>query len=320
MHYQQVPVCTLPFSQALKLGLANSGAGADHKDRQAQEIHKLIEYFTPKLGGDVDFTQIRKRDIKGYVDSLMARDLSPSYIRAAINPLRLASRYMDTEYETGTLAIVGLPKRREPVKTWCTIAQVVKLWETAKDSGWEDAAVLVVLMGLGGLRLTEANRLVPGELKSDGTLWVGVTRAKNDPSCRVIPLPRFVAEQLTEYWESGRELSPRRDTVGAQLRRLFRAYADDCADPAEAELFRKMAPKDLRKTVPNELSGETMEHFINAYIGHSPKRMLGRHYQATTPKPNMAELVRKRAIADLQEQIVDRIEEKLRALKQNRCN
>jgi hypothetical protein len=96
--------------------------------------------------------------------------------------------------------------------------------------------------------------------------------------------------------------------VGNQLRKLFRAFADDCEDPNESALFRQLDPKDLRKTLPNELS-EVDRKWIAAYLGHTPKYILERHYQATTPKPGMAEAVRLRAIADLQENVVDRIEQ-----------
>jgi integrase len=302
-------VGTITLSQALRLGLEFSSASAAHKTNQEAEIHKLVEFFTPRLGGDVTYTEFKRRHVHEFVEYLKGRELAPSTIRLAVNPLRLASRYMETMYELPALTIKDLPKRREPVKTWITVKQVVRLYQAAMALEWRDAAILCVLMGICGLRLTEASRLEPTDLRK-GCLWVGVAGAKNDPSRRVIPIPEFACSALESYWDTGRELSPRRDVVGNQLRRLFRAFADDCEDPNETELFRKITPKDLRKTIPNELANVDRK-WIAAYIGQTPKLMLERHYQATTPKPEMAEAVRQRAIADLRERVVAAVEKLL---------
>lgn len=296
----------VPLKDALTMGIEFSRAKDAHKSNQFAEVEKLVAYFGPRLGDGAGWNDLKKRHIHEFVRNLEQRELSPSYIRLAVNPIRLASKYMSTIYDEPPLQIDFLPARVAPTVKWLTVGQVVRLWTCAKAEGREDASILVLLMGLAGLRLTEANRLHPECLKGN-ELWVNCD-VKNEASRRVIPLPLFVADCLREYWESGQELSPRRDTVGNQVRKALRAMAEDCEDPAEASLYAAIAPKDLRKTMPNTLAAIAPREYIAAYIGHTPKYMLERHYQARTPKPDAPEMVRKQAIADLQRVIVEPIE------------
>jgi integrase len=298
---------TLPFAEAIMSGISYSDCGESHRKNQLDAGAKLIAFVNEKFG-TLEWSEFKGRHVRHYVDYLRGQQRSPSTILNAVNPVRLAMKFAAIEHDRPRFEMPELPHPSEPVKTWLDLPRVANLYRVAKAEEWHDAAISTLLQSLAALRLTEAIRAEPEDLRltpEGPELWIGCREAKNRTSVRILPIPALLAERLREYWSEGRALSPLRNSVGAQVRRALRSAARDAEDPKEDALYRATDPKDLRKTLPNTLIESAGETLLKVYLGHAPKGMMQMHYLAMTPKPNDTAIVRAKSIAALREKIVE---------------
>lgn len=318
------------ISEALRLGREASRGGREHI-QNLEYLGELVTKFATTHWQIQTFDELKIHHVLQLVRDMENQGRSASYIKHAINAIRLASNYMSDYHGLPSIKIEQrhLPEVLDAPKIWLTYRQLAKCCHVAMDTDIRKrvdtaksnprplalARVMVMACGLCGLRLTEFGRLTPDCLDSAGNLTITEDaatgkRVKNNSSNRIIPLPGFVAAAMRDYWDQHGQWSSDRTNNAKRIRALFHATADVTGD----SLYLITPPKNLRKTLPNQLDDAVDDKYIMAYGGWAFKGTMHRKYQALRPHPNDPEPIRERALDRLRETVVAAIEKKCTGL------
>lgn len=316
----------LTISDALRLGRENSKCCAEHY-HNLEYLGRLVEEYANTHWHIQTFRELKIHHVLQLISDMEQKGRSASYIRHAVNTIRLASNYMADFYGMEALQIQQrhLPMTLEAPKIWLTYRQIAKACEIARDTSLRKridspksqprpmdlGRLIVMTCGLCGLRLTEFGRLTPDCLDSAGNLTITEDKAegktvKNEASKRIIPLPCFVAEAMREYWGKHGTWSADRTSNAKRVRLLFHATADATGD----DLYLITPPKNLRKSIVNQLDEAVEDKYLMAYGGWAFKGTMHRRYQALRPRPDDPPQIRERSLARLRETVTAAIEKK----------
>lgn len=316
----------LTISEALRLGRETSKAGADHR-KNLESLGRLVEDFATTHWRVQSFSEVKTLHVLQLVRDMEARGKSARYIKHAINAIRLASNYASDYLGLEPLCIDKrhIPVALEAPKIWLTYRQIATACEIAKDTEsrrkvndprsrprpLELARLIMMVCGLCGLRLTEFGQLTEDCLDAAGNLTITDDAAtgktiKNDSSRRVIPLPGLVVDALRDYWGKHGQWSKSRHSNSERVAKLLQAAFDETQD----DLYTMLPPKNLRKTLVNELEGHVEDKYLVAYGGWAFKGTMFRNYMALRPRPDDPKPIKERTLAILRESVTHQIEKK----------
>lgn len=318
--------------EALRLGRENSRGCAEHLANM-ERAGRLVEEFIGGRLNLVSYSELKTHHVLALIRDMESRGRSPNYIRHVVNTIRLAGNYMQDYYGMEGIKIEQrhLPARQELVKNWLTFEQLSKACQLAMEVEYREditsarshpqpmklGRLIILVCGLCGLRLTEFCRLdrtglvgAPGDwrLVIGGDTEDGVRgAAKNDASRRVIPIMDMVADALLEYWGNHRQWSADRTCNAKRVRAVLRmAYVVTGED-----MFKAVAPKDLRKTFVNELDEDVADKWITAYGGWAFKGEMLRSYAAIKPRVDGTDQARDMAVEKLRGKVVSVVESRI---------
>lgn len=317
-------------SDALRWGREASKCCDEHR-KNLEHLAGVVEGYLVDRLHLTAFDDIRMRHVLEIVRDMERKGRSPSYIRHVINAIRLASNYMADYYGADALKIEQrhLPPRHERAKMWLSFEQLASACRVAMDvelrrrvdsvksqpRPLELGRLIIMVNGLCGLRLTEFCRLTRDCLVGDRgawELWIGASpdgargRAKNETSRRVIPIPDMVADAMIEYWDKHGQWSHDRSSNAKRVRDVLRATAKATGD----EAYLAVDPKDLRKSLVNELAEDVSIEWLIAYGGWAYKGELLRSYMGLKARPDDLPEIREKAVERLREQVVAAAEKK----------
>lgn len=328
-YYAYIPLCkkengrimsenhaTLSITAALRQGVALSRHCDSHRKNQDKAIKQLSAWF--EMSGVKYWHEVTVDHIRGYIESLEQRELSPCTIRAYTNPLRLAHRAARKEISAEYLKLRDLiPPRTMPEKRFLSAPQVKTALKWA-DRHCDRAGYLCLAMGaMAGLRITEAMRIVPEDYNADDqTLTIGRDDQgrKNEHSARVIPLLDGAAAVLEEYFNA--PSTPRHKKgepykCPTAMSQSVRRILDEAYDRTGDASFKMVKPTEAgRKSFMNACEeSDVPMHYIRAYCGHAPERWdtLSRHYLALVPRPNQLPHVKDKALAGLNTHVLEQL-------------
>lgn len=316
--------------EALELG-RNASRGATEHKQNLKQYGNFVEAFAATHWNLESFDDLKLSHVLQLISDMERQGRSPSYIRHAVNALKLASNYMSDYHGMQNLEVKQrhLPPVREAPKIWLSYNQLSKCCQVAADPTLRKrtdttksqprpmslARVIVMACGIAGLRLTEFGRLTPDCLDSQNNLTISADEetgkaTKNDSSIRVLPIPAIVATAMREYWDKHGNWSTDRTSNGKRVRLLFQATAQYTGD----DLYLITPPKNLRKTMANELDGAVEDKYLMAYGGWAFKGTMFRHYKSLRPRPDDHPTIKQRAIDKLRVCVSEEIEKKIAGL------
>ena len=229
--------------------------------------------------------------LRDYIDSMAREGLSGQTIRKYINPMTLASRYMEElDPDSYRPLRVRHPamKTAKPRKNYLTRDQIETLLRIARADTPEAAQdrrkhppapqgeLALLLCGLCGLRIREAARLLVVDV-DDARGSVNVEDSKNLYSDRVIPVPVWLARRVVELGAGRTYLFPNATDTGPQT-------GEQDVSKRIGGLFRRagitgVVPRDLRKSFVNLCVVAGVDTGpLEAYIGHAPHGVMAAHY------------------------------------------
>jgi len=233
--------------------------------------------------------RLRKSHVREWVAELSARGLSASRVRQALVVLTKAIEAAVDDDLISANPCRGVSPPALPATELHTLSaeQVQSLREAIRPP----FGLLVDLLAVGGLRIGEAlalrrrsvdllrGRLLVSEALSEvgGKHRFGTTKAHQG---REVPLPRFLAERLTEHL-AGLPSDPRAllftSAVGGPVRyRSLIRYA--WAPAIEATGLRDVTPHDLRATCASWIAEQHGVMAAARHLGHSSASVTTRHY------------------------------------------
>lgn len=307
---------SITIHDALAAGRAASKCRPEHR-KTLEFLGKKVETFATERLGIALFAEFQVPQLKALVADMESRGNAPSYIRHTVNTIRLAANHV---IDNGGTALHieqrHLPNRQEPDKAWLTFQQIALACHHADTDrrGGRKARLgrlAVLVCGLCGLRITEFLRLVPEALQGNNlTIGHAGSETKNHTSRRVIPIPELVASELRTFWADGSRWGTGQDGITKAIRRVLQHAHSITADVS----FLQVCPKDLRKSLPNELEELTHDKWLMAYMGHAFQGELHRAYSALRADPEGFAPSRAKAIAKLRDNVTAHIEKKIESL------
>ena len=311
---------SITIAEALQQGRERSVCCPEHR-KNLEQLGRIVENFaTTRLKLDT-FCDLKIHHVLALVRHMQEQEHSPSYIRHAVNTVRLASNYMSDYHGLAPIKIEQrhLPERLEAPKMWLGYHQIAKACQIAMQpelrqqvdnprsnpQPMELARVIMLVCGLCGVRIKEFCRLTTDSLDTGNNLTI--TESKNESSNRVIPIPAITAQAMREYWSKRGNWSTDRTSNAKRVRLLYQLASNVTDD----DIYLLVAPKDLRKTLVNELFEDVNDPFIMAYCGWAFKGTMHRKYLHLTPKPNDPAQIKQVALDRLRRRVVDVIEEKI---------
>ena len=229
--------------------------------------------------------------LRAYIDSMAREGLSGQTVRKYINPMTLASRYMEEQDPDNYRPLrVRHPAMAtaKPRKDYLTRGQLETLLQIARAETPEaaqdrrknppapQAEIALLLCGFCGLRIREAARLRVADVDPmRGT--VNVEDSKNLYSDRVIPVPVWLAARVVELGAGRVFLFPNATDTGPQT-------GEQDVSKRIAGLLRRagiggVVPRDLRKSFVNLCIVAGVDTGpLEAYIGHAPRGVMAAHY------------------------------------------
>lgn len=296
------------IADALELGIVKSDSGDDHKD----VLRLTAGYAQKHLMKEQklrSWHDVEERHIAKYVESLKAKGLAGSTIKNYVVPLRLASNATRWEFNAKPIDfnLIRLPDRENKPARFLTAPDAFRALKCIRRMPKKRRPFTALAAGfLGGLRLTEFNRLTPDKLIGDELEISG--RTKNNPSARVIPIPQLLVQILKEWFEYGVE--PVRDS--RELGRRVRTALDDLAFYTGIEDYELVEPRDAgRKSWVQWASMLNVpERAAQAYMGHHMgNAMINRYYHFNSPpKPTQTAAQREQPMQKLRELVLAPIE------------
>ena len=320
----------LTISEALRLGREASKSGESHR-KNLESLGKLVERYAATHWRVQLFNEIETRHVIQLIRDMEAQGRSASYIKHAVNAIRLASNYASDYLGMDPIRIEKrhIPIALEAPKIWLTYRQIATACRVARDTDsrrrvdtpmshprpLELARLIMLVCGICGLRLTEFGQLTEDCLSKTNNLTITDNAAtgktiKNDSSRRIIPLPGLVSDALREYWGTYGQWSKNRYSISERVSNLLCASFNDTHD----DLYTMIKAKDLRKSFINELEGVVEDKYLMAYGGWSFKGTMYRNYMALRPRPNDPEPIKQRTISLLREVVVLEMEKKCNEL------
>jgi integrase len=301
---------SITIHDALAAGRAASKCRPEHR-KTLEFLGKKVETFAVDTLKIQLFDEFRVPQLKQLVADMEGRGNKPAYIRHVVNTIRLAANYVVDQGGTALhIEQRHLPHREEPDKAWLTFQQIAlacRHADTDRRGGRKArlGRLAVLVCGLCGLRITEFLRLVPEALQGANlTIGHAGSETKNHTSRRVIPIPELVADELRTFWADGSRWGTGQDGITKAIRRVLQHAHSVTADVS----FIEVCPKDLRKSLPNELEELTPDKWVMAYLGHAFQGELHRAYSALRADPEGFAPSRAKAIDKLKVNVTAHIE------------
>ncbi len=234
-----------------------------------------------------------KATVNKYRAALLEAGQSAASVNLALSAIRkLATEaadngYLDPTAAAGVERVPGVSRRGVRTGNWLIREQAQRLIDAPDVStlkGLRDRAILSVLVG-GGLRRTEAARLVWGDIQMREARWVIVDLVGKGNRVRTVPIPSWVKVAL-DAWREGLALAT--GLWPDEERRVFvsinkgGAISGDELTPQAiynvvaqyaAEVGLQVAAHDLRRTFAKlaHKGGAALDQ-IQMTLGHSSIR------------------------------------------------
>lgn len=259
----------LDIQTAINLGIEHSSGHPYHIGRTKTHAKQFVNYMSSNHPQIVYYKQIQPLHLRGFVSWCQERELSPTTVRHYINPLRLASRYveenMPDQYSPLFFRRIA-PAARIAPKRFLTLDRLKACIDHAYKRRDHTAQYALIVCGLAGLRFEEAINLKAEDIRDDYTLWI--EDSKNQYSRRLVPILKPVYSYakmfLTFYGDS-----PFRsiETLSKALHRVLKRMYKETGD----ETYNLCMPRDCgRKTFWNVAALEGVQiEYLRAYCGHS---------------------------------------------------
>lgn len=258
-----------------------SAWGTEYPVANTREAYErdLRDWFGWCLEHDVDALRADRLDVNAYRDDLLERPLLPQSVDRKMSACRsfytyLVERGMLTvEHPFAHVGRLALPG--ESSTPWLSAPDLTRLLAVALEESPRDF-LLVALLGLNGLRVSEALRASVADLGVvDGHRVLSVMRKGSRPG--LTPLATRVVEVLDEYLD-GRTEGPlivrleRGKRVAVPIHGITRQTAFDrvrrLADYAGVN--PALSPHGLRHSfVTNALEDGAELHVVQLAVGHS---------------------------------------------------
>lgn len=293
------PEYRVPILEAMETAIRMSRSRTnDHRRNMVSFAHYFLSFLEQKYPGLRHWNDIRPNHVRDYIDALAARPrkLSAVSIKHYVSVISLTSRHYNRDcpelYHVINVSHPALVRTSKPEKNYLSVGDLKFAIGIARQMGEWRAELALYLGGFGGMNLQEIAMRSKGDFDFDEEI-VTITKSKNKYRNRRIPMASFVSAAVAEIvrrCETGSDyLVPRTDKHGAQVAGRHNLLANSLRDvyaecrrirAEEGGLFPKLAPKDVRKTFVNICADcNVSDSDVEAYIGHSPKTVLQKHYK-----------------------------------------
>jgi integrase len=303
----KAPVLTI--SEALNKGIENSDGKAYHIGRTRACARQFLQFCKEREAGLQSYSDIRPEHLRRFVAWCNERDLSPTTVRNYMNPLRLASRYVEENMpdQYNPLFFKRIcPRARIPAKRFLTMDRYVACMEMCRKRADHTAIYTLFLGGLAGLRFEEIVNLKQTDFNdADMTISTG---QKNQYSERLIPLLKPVYEYakmyITFYGDKPfRNLETLSKAMARVTKRMYKQTGD--------ETYNLLMPRDCgRKTFWNLAADNGVQiEYLRAYAGHSAGGSVAeKHYLDLTPQVLDMPDYKTVKLAAMKREVIDKLE------------
>lgn len=258
-----------------------SAWGTEYPVANTREAYErdLREFFAWCAEHDVDAVRPTRLEVNAYRDDLLAKPLLPQTVDRKMSACRSFFTYLKergmltVEHPFAHVGRLALPG--ESSTPWLGADDLTRLLAVALEESPRDF-LLVALLGINGLRVSEALRTSVGDLGThDGHRTLSITRKGSKPG--LTPLAELVVDVLDPYL-AGRTTGPlivrldRSKRVAVPISGISRQTAFDrvrhLADYAGVN--KELSPHGLRHSfVTNALEGGAELHVVQLAVGHS---------------------------------------------------
>jgi site-specific recombinase XerD len=230
---------------------------------------------------------VTREELRTYVEELMARGRSASWVIMRLAALRFL--YRKTLGQPDKISFVSYPKRHIPLPTVLSLDEVGALLGAIRD--YRCQAVVMVLYG-AGLRITEALALEVTDI--DGSRGVIRVRHGKGNKAREAKLSPSLYQWLRQYWARERPPAPylfaSRKTGKVAVAETIRAALVHAAKAAWIK--KHVTPHVLRHSFATHLLEQgTDVRVVGALLGHASLQSTARYAKVTeklvrqTPSP-----------------------------------
>ena len=283
---------------ALLKAITNTRAGDHQIKRYVSDANVFLDWLASRHPKISHWNELRPEILEQYIQWLDREDYAYDTIRARAQVLRMTSRFLVHNYfDLYRDIAIGLKvTRKRPVRVQAlSIDELAALLPFAKEHAPETYACMV-LQSMAGLRILEALHLRDQDVNwQAGTIEITETkhhRPKNLYSFRTIPVAPQVIEALQfermrtkvksaeGYILNHSRGGPHdRNNIGRRIREVFRHLAQE----RDHLNFARLRPHELRATfITLARQAGSEERELKRYIGHSPRDIMGMHYEAVS--------------------------------------
>jgi site-specific recombinase XerD len=260
-------------------------AFARYSPRTQRHYLQTVERLGKRFGRPI--VDLRRDDLRQFVEEIVARGHSPSWVVVQLSALRFL--YRKTLGRPDMVSFIVLPRVRSPLPTVLSTREVNALLDSIESPVYQ--ALAMVMYGTG-LRVQEALSLKVTDIDRDR----GVIRVRDGKGerAREAKLSPALYEWLRGYWARARPEQPylftsRRTGAPPTARAVRKAVA---AAAEQAQIKKRVTPHALRHSFATHL----LEHgtdvrVVSALLGHISIQSTARYARVTeklvreTPSP-----------------------------------
>jgi site-specific recombinase XerD len=258
---------------------------ANYAKNTQKKYLRVAEHLSHRFGKPV--ADVTREELRTYVEELVARGLSASWVITHLAALRFL--YRKTLGQSDKASFISYPKRHKPLPTVLSLEEVGALIRAVHNARCQ--AVVMVLYG-AGLRISEALALEVSDIDAARGV-IHVRHGKGDKA-REAKLSPSLYQWLRQYWARERPPAPylfgSRKTGKAPRGETIRAALTHAAK--EAWIKKRVTPHVLRHSFATHLLEQgTDVRVVGALLGHASLQSTARYAKVTeklvrqTPSP-----------------------------------